>query len=116
MANGAARAATRKAATKIRVATRSKVIWVRTGNREPGTGNLEPGTWNLYRSQVFGNVVDVMLGVDGGHAAAARGGDRLAVDVVLHVAAREYAGDARLRAVVRDQVAVLIHLELTAEQ
>src|SRR6185503_6719864 len=31
------------------------------------------------------------LGVDGGHAARARGRDRLAVNVVGHVAAREHA-------------------------
>ena len=43
-------------------------------------------------------------------------GDRLPVDVILHVAAREDAGDARLRAVVRDDVAVGVQLELTAEQ
>ena len=35
-----------------------------------------------------------------------RGGDRLAVDVILDVAAGEDAGDVRLGAVVGDQVAV----------
>src|SRR5439155_26101135 len=40
----------------------------------------------------------------------------LPVDVILYVAAREHAGHARLRAVVRDDVAVLIELELPAEE
>ena len=34
------------------------------------------------------------LGVERGHAAGAGGGDRLAVDLVHHVAAGEHAGDA----------------------
>ena len=43
-------------------------------------------------------------------------GDRLPVDVILHVAAREHARHARLRAVVRDDVAVGVELELAAEE
>src|SRR5688500_12816161 len=35
------------------------------------------------------------LGVDGGHATGAGGGDRLPVGVVLHVAAGEHARDVR---------------------
>ena len=46
----------------------------------------------------------------------AGGGDRLPVDVILDVAAGEHAGDARLRAVVRDDVAVRVELELAAEE
>ncbi|MCK7529277.1 MAG: hypothetical protein MZV64_72840 [Ignavibacteriales bacterium] len=37
----------------------------------------------------------VALGVEGGHAAGAGGGDGLPVGVVLHVAAREHAGHVR---------------------
>ena len=55
------------------------------------------------------------LRVDGGHAAAAGGGDRLAVAVVGHVARGEDAGHARGGgAVAGEQVAVLVHLELAA--
>ena len=39
------------------------------------------------------SVGEEALGVDGGHAAGAGRGDRLAVDVVGDVAAREHAGD-----------------------
>ena len=53
-----------------------------------------------------------MLGVDGGHAAGTGRGNRLAVDVVLHIAASEDAGDVRARAHVRDDVAVGIQFEL----
>ena len=53
-----------------------------------------------------GHALEVALGVDRGHAARAGGGDGLAVDVILHVAAGEHARHARARAVVRDDVAV----------
>src|SRR6185369_8991450 len=66
--------------------------------------------------QMLGNVVDVVFGVERGHAAGAGGGDRLAVDVILDVAAGEDARDVGLRAVVRDDVTVAIELELTLEQ
>ena len=52
-----------------------------------------------------------MFGVKRGHAARARRRDRLLVDVILHVAAREHARYARLRAVVRDDVAVSVEFE-----
>src|SRR4051812_19466442 len=43
-----------------------------------------------------------LLGVERGHAAGAGGGDRLAVDLVHHVAAGEDAGHARPRRPLRD--------------
>ena len=57
--------------------------------------------------------IEVVLGIDRSHAAGAGGGDGLPVDVILHVAAREDARNARSCAAVRAQVAVRIHLELT---
>ena len=45
------------------------------------------------------------LRVDRGHAAAAGGGDRLAVNVILDVAAGEDAGDVGLTALVGEDVA-----------
>ena len=59
----------------------------------------------------------VALGVEGAHTARAGGGDGLPVDVILHVADREHAGDVRLgRARLRDQVAVLVVVELVDEE
>ena len=58
------------------------------------------------------------LGVDGGHAARAGGGDRLAVGVVLHVAAGEHARRCwctSSRAAVIE-VAVVVHVEEALEQ
>ena len=42
--------------------------------------------------------------VDGGHAAGARGSDRLAINVILHVAASEDARHVGLRAIVSQDV------------
>src|SRR5205809_4310600 len=57
------------------------------------------------------------LRVDRGHAARAGGGHRLAVARVLHVAAGEDAGEARLRrARPGHDVAALVHLELACEE
>ena len=63
---------------------------------------------------MLGNAVEVVLGVERGHAAGPGGRDRLPVHVVLHVAAGEHARHAGLGAVVRDDVAVGVQLELTA--
>ncbi len=55
------------------------------------------------------------LGFDGRHASRPRGGDRLAEDVVLHVAGREHAvdgGGRRRRG--GDDVALGVEVELTA--
>src|ERR1039458_7808339 len=57
------------------------------------------------------------LGVDGCGAAGARGGDRLAVDVVYHVTAGEDPVHARPGGGLLDeQVALLVHRQLAGEQ
>ena len=61
-------------------------------------------------------MVEVVLGVDGRHAARARRGNRLPVNVILHVAAREDTRHAGVRALVGDDVAIGIHLELAPEE
>ena len=58
----------------------------------------------------------IAFGIERRHAAGPGRGDRLPVDVVLHVAAREHAFDARFRAIVGDDVAVRVHLDLSPEQ
>ena len=60
---------------------------------------------------MLGDVVQIVLGVQCGHAAAAGGGDGLTVDAVLDVTAGEDAWHAGLGAVVRDDVAVRVELE-----
>ena len=56
------------------------------------------------------------LRFDRGHAAGTGRGDGLAVMMVLHVAGGENAFDVRFRAVVRDQVAVFVHIQLAFEE
>jgi hypothetical protein len=57
------------------------------------------------------------LGIQRGHAAGAGRGDRLAVDLVHHVAAREHAGHAGPRRAGLDlDIMVRIELEMPAEQ
>src|SRR5687767_10041434 len=57
------------------------------------------------------------LRIEGGHAAGAGGGDGLAVDLVLHVAARKHALDTGARAAGLDpDIAVAIEIEMAAEQ
>ena len=69
------------------------------------------------RARVALELGEVALGVEGAHTARAGGRDRLAVDVILHVADREHAGDVRLgRAGLREQVAVLVVVELVDEE
>jgi len=65
---------------------------------------------------MFWNVVNEVFGVQRSHAAGAGRRDRLAVDVILNVPAREDAGDAGLRTIVGDDLTVPIELELPAEQ
>jgi hypothetical protein len=50
-------------------------------------------------------ILQKSLRVDRRHAAAAGGGDRLAVDVILHVAAGEDAGNVGLGAIVGEDCA-----------
>src|SRR5512142_2434772 len=57
------------------------------------------------------------LGVQGGGTAGACGGDRLAVGVVDHIAAGEYAVEVGAGARLIDQeVTLLVHVELAREQ
>ena len=80
----------------------------RPGDRGPRNCSDARLAWPRARlAEVLREALEVALGVDGRHAARAGRGDRLAVDVILHVAARE---DARPRSScvpsVRDDVAV----------
>src|SRR5581483_10609248 len=60
---------------------------------------------------------EVALGVERRHAAGAGGGDRLPVGVVLHVPGGEDPGEVRRRAAgPRDEVALLVVVELVAEE
>src|SRR5439155_5443145 len=63
---------------------------------------------------VFG--LEEPLGVHGGHTAGPCGCHSLPVDMVLNVARRKDAGNVSLRAVVRLEIAHLVHLELAAEK
>src|SRR5262245_9671034 len=90
----------------------------RTASGVPRTSKKGCGASRRMRSAgPPASVAQEALGIDGRHAAAAGGGDRLAIAVVLHVACREHPGDAGLgRLVLRQQVAVLVHLETAAEE
>ena len=69
------------------------------------------------RARVAFELRQVALGVERAHAARAGRRDGLPVDVILDVADREHAGDVRLgRARLRDQVAVLVVVELVDEE
>src|SRR5262245_4760046 len=58
-----------------------------------------------------------VLGLERGHTAGAGSGNRLTVALVLYVASREHAGDAgHRRARRRDDVALLVGLELAAQE
>src|SRR3954454_11399508 len=60
---------------------------------------------------------EVALGFERGHAPGAGGRDGLAVDVILHVTACEHTGHRRLRGPgLREQIAVLVEVELALEQ
>src|SRR5580700_2798010 len=56
-----------------------------------------------------------LFGIEGGHAAGARGGNGLAVAMVLHIASDEHTGDGGQGAVFGDEVAVGVHLQLALE-
>src|SRR5271155_5380343 len=53
--------------------------------------------------------------IESGHAAGARSGDRLAIAMVLYVSSNEHAGDGSQCAVLGDEVAVSVHLQLALE-
>src|SRR5262245_5585870 len=66
---------------------------------------------------LVGQRLEVALGLHGGHAARAGRGDRLAEDVVLHVAGGEHPVDGRLRgAALGDDVAAVVEVELPLEE
>src|SRR5262245_9211160 len=75
--------------------------------------DVSRGTGGLYGVV---KTLQITLGIERGHTARAGGGDRLAVDVILHVASRKHAGHARLRAVLRLDVAVGVQIDLPDEQ
>ena len=82
---------------------------------EPSVDRRTPAA--SARCSVWLICLEPALGVDGGHAARAGGGDRLAVGVVLHVAAGEDAVDVGVRrAGLGDEVAVVVHVEHALEQ
>ena len=56
----------------------------------------------------LGFVLQKSFRVNGGHAAGAGGGDRLAVNVILHVAAGEDARNVGLGAVVGENVSARV--------
>src|SRR5579872_361663 len=72
-----------------------------------------PPCGGCSRSGALG--LEVALGVDGGHAPRAGGGDRLAVVVVLQVPAGEDPLDARDRAPEGPDVAEVVELELALD-
>src|SRR6202795_1927151 len=53
--------------------------------------------------------------VQGGHTAGACGGDSLAITMVLHISGDEYAGNRGQAAVVGNEVAIAVHLQLALE-
>src|SRR3990172_7521779 len=70
------------------------------------------GTSHVILSQVL----QVSLGIHGSHAARARSGNRLTVNMVLDIARREDPGHTRLRAAISDDISALVHLQLPREQ
>src|SRR5881398_2562952 len=56
-----------------------------------------------------------LFGIDRGHAAGARGRDRLPIAMVLHIAGYEHARNGGKAAVLGEQVAVRIHFEFPLE-
>ena len=71
---------------------------VQFGRREALRINQRRGGCAGGRDRVV-QTFEVALGIERRHAARSRRRDRLAVDVVLHVAGREHARHARLRSV-----------------
>ena len=73
-------------------------------------------TVSFLLAGVLGDVVQVMLGVDRRHAARPGRGHGLPVDVILNVARRKHSGHVRVAAVMGDDVAVGVELDLPFEQ
>ena len=61
-------------------------------------------------------ILQIPLRIDRRHAAGAGGGNRLAVDMVLDIAAGKDTGDIGLGAVVGEDVSGRIEIELADEQ
>src|SRR6266851_6351540 len=83
----------------------------RTSSRE-GAGS----TSRSSALEVLRYALEVTFRVKRRHAARPGGRDGLPIDVVLHVTASKDARHAGLCAAVRDEVAIRVHLKLTAEQ
>ena len=84
----------------------------RASGRGPGPGAL-PGRGGRGLGDALG--FEPALGVDGGLAAVAGGGDGLAIAMVVDVAGDEDALDLRAGLVVDDQIALLVDVEPVAE-
>src|SRR5450432_2248978 len=56
-----------------------------------------------------------LFGVHRGHAAGSRGGNSLAVAVILHVAGDKHAGDFGLAAIGGEQIPIRVGFQLAAE-
>ncbi len=65
---------------------------------------------------VFGNVVEIVFGVDRRHAARTGGGHGLPIDVILHITRRKHTGHVGVAALPGDDIAVGIELDLPFEQ
>src|ERR1700688_3690881 len=73
------------------------------------------GRDGLLGQHFFVVLFQELFGVQGGHAAGAGGGDRLAIAVVLHIAGDENAWNGRLATIQGNKVAVGIHFEFATE-
>src|SRR5690606_1780334 len=93
----------------------------RTRSRSSSTGDPDSGAPLVIGARGGGpSVIEAReepFGVERGHAARTRGGNRLAVRPVRHVARGEHARNARARRARLDlDVAVVVQLELPAEE
>src|ERR1017187_3789584 len=81
--------------------------------RNIGFRKAAPANQSAASKRLVG--IEKFLGIDRGHTARAGRGHRLAIMMILHVACREYTRYIGLAAVVRDQVAVFVHVQLAAK-
>src|SRR5712692_10727872 len=68
---------------------------------------------SVRRTKLVFVLFEKLFGIDGGHATRARGRDRLAIAMVLHVAGHEHTRDRGEAAMLGKQVAVRIHFEFS---
>src|SRR5271170_3626522 len=59
--------------------------------------------------------IQELFRIEGGHAAGARGGDGLAVAMILHIARNEYPRYSGQGAMFGNEVAIAVHLQLAFE-